>query len=73
MNSSMASRCSGVTSDLRKAMTSMPSFQRCDTLSTPWPTSRVEPNRARDTPTVTMAAMERVMLRRRLLVVSRRT
>ena len=69
----MASCCSGVMSDLRKAMSSMPSCQRADTLSTPWPSRSVEPNSDSDTATVTMAAMVSVMLRRRLAKVSRTT
>ncbi len=52
-------------------MSSMPSCQRADTLSTPWPSRIVEPNSDSDTATVTMAAMVSVMLRRRLANVSR--
>jgi hypothetical protein len=49
----------------------MPSDHRSETLSTPWLSSSVDPKSASDTATVTMAAMVRVMLRRRLVVVSR--
>ena len=73
MNRSSASCCSGVMSLFTNAITLMPSCQNCDTLSTPWRTSSVEPNSASDTATVTMAAIVSVTLRRRLVRVSRAT
>jgi hypothetical protein len=54
-------------------MNSMPPLKRSLAFSTPWRSRRAEPNRVRETTTVSTDASVRVTLRNRLAAVSRAT